>query len=61
MVMEQDIFEKIDAHLQNHRMNAWTGTFRDYLSMVIKQSALVQRAHARLYNMIQAAGVKVDD
>ena len=26
--MGTDIFEKIDVHLQNHRMGTWTGTFR---------------------------------
>ena len=35
--MVSAIFEKIDMHLQNHRMGTWTGTFRDYLGMVIKQ------------------------
>ena len=35
--METSIFEKIEAHLHNHRMGAWTGTFRDYLEVVIKQ------------------------
>ena len=59
--MGTDIFEKIDVHLQNHRMGTWTGTFRDYLSMVIKQPSLAQRAHARLYNMIKCTGVQVDD
>src|ERR671931_1059530 len=59
--MGSDIFEKIDSHLQHHRMGTWTGTFRDYLSMVIQQPSLAQRAHARLYNMIKGAGVEVDE
>jgi len=59
--METSIFEKIEAHLHNHRMGAWTGTFRAYLETVIKQPWLAQRAHARLYNMIKAAGVEVDE
>jgi serine protein kinase len=59
--MGSDIFEKIDVHLQNHRMGSWTGTFRDYLSMVMKQPSLAQRAHARLYNMIKRTGVQADD
>src|SRR5437660_1537604 len=61
MAMVSAIFEKIDMHLQNHRMGTWTGTFRDYLGMVIKQPSLAQRAHARLYNMIKRTGVRVDD
>jgi len=59
--MGTDIFEKIDVHLQNHRMGTWTGTFRDYLGMVMKQPSLSQRAHARLYNMIKRTSVQVDD
>src|SRR2546426_638436 len=61
MAMGTDIFEKIDVHLQNHRMGTWTGTFRDYLGMVMKQPSLAQRAHARLYNMIKRTGLQVDD
>src|SRR6266436_5804545 len=60
MAMGSAIFEKIDMHLQHHRMGTWTGTFRDYLGMVIKQPSLAQRAHARLYNMIKRTGVQVD-
>lgn len=56
-----NIFEKIDAHLQHHRVEAWEGTFRDYLALVIKQPSVAQRAHARIYNMIKAPGVHVDE
>jgi serine protein kinase len=59
--MGKDIFEKIDAHLQNHQMSTWTGTFREYLEIVLKQPSSAQRAHGRLYNMIKGAGVQVDD
>jgi len=59
--METSIFEKIEAHLHHHQMGAWTGTFHEYLAMVLKQPCLAQRAHARLYTMIKAAGVEVDD
>jgi serine protein kinase len=55
------ILNKIDAHLQNHRMETWEGTFRDYLPMVIENPALAQRSHARLYHMIKSAGVEIDE
>jgi serine protein kinase len=42
-------------------MAAWEGTFRDYLSLVLQQPTLAQRAHARLYSMIHTAGVRVDE
>jgi serine protein kinase len=56
-----NIFQKIDTHLQCHRTVAWEGSFREYLALLIQQPALAQQAHTRLYNMIKAAGVQVDD
>jgi serine protein kinase len=55
------IFAKIDQHLQTHKMEMWEGTFREYLALAIDKPTVAQRAHARLYNMIKAAGVRVDD
>lgn len=55
------ILEKIDAHLQEHRIEHWEGTFREYLPMLIENPSLAQRSHARIYNMIKSAGVEVDD
>jgi len=37
------------------------GTFRDYLSLVLQQPTMAQRAHARLYSMIHTTGVRVDE
>lgn len=59
--MPLDIFQKIEAHLRNHKTRAWEGTFHDYLSLVLQQPALAQRAHTRLYAMIHSAGVRIDD
>src|SRR5437660_1194239 len=61
MAMVSAIFEKIDMHLQNHRMGTWTGTFRDYRGMVIKQPSLAVQSHDRLYSMIHVASVSVDE
>jgi len=55
------ILEKIDAHLNNHRMESWEGTFRDYLPLVMENPSLAQRSHSRIYNMVKSAGVRVDD
>jgi len=55
------ILEKIEAHVQTYRLAAWEGTFRDYLTLVLQQPDLAQRSHARLYRMIQTAGVHVDE
>jgi len=56
-----DIFRKIEAHTQQVRVSPWTGTFRDYLPLVLAQPKLAQLAHARIYDMVRAAGVDVDD
>lgn len=55
------ILERIESHVQTHRVQPWEGTFRDYLPLVLKQPALAQHAHTRLYNMIRKAGVRVDE
>lgn len=56
-----DVFSTIDAHLAAHQAASWTGTFRDYLPLVIANPALAQRAHSRLYSMIRGGGVTTDD
>ncbi len=56
-----NILEKIDAHLQEHRIEQWEGTFREYLPTLIENPSLSQRSHARIYNMIKNAGVEVDE
>jgi len=56
-----DIFRKIEAHTQQVRVSPWTGTFRDYLPLVLAQPKLAQLAHARIYDMVRAAGVDVDE
>ena len=55
------ILDRIEAHVKTHRIHAWEGTFRDYLAIVLQQPALAQRAHTRLYNMIQTAGMQMDE
>jgi serine protein kinase len=56
-----DIFQKIEAHTQQAQVRPWAGTFRDYLPLVLEQPALAQLAHSRLYAMVRAAGVDVDE
>ena len=55
------ILEKITAHLEAHREVLWEGLFRDYLSLVLHNPELAKHAHARLYAMIRAAGIRTDD
>lgn len=52
--------DMIDEHLNTHRVEPWTGTFRDYLFMVEANPHLIRSAHARLYQMICSKGIEVD-
>src|SRR5262245_28714283 len=56
-----DIFKKIDAHTQQSRVSHWTGSFRDYLPLILENPKLAQLAHARIYDMVRSAGVDIDD
>ncbi|HYY17055.1 MAG TPA: protein prkA, partial [Gammaproteobacteria bacterium] len=56
-----DIFRKIDEHTKQHRVSHWQGTFRDYLPMLLANPKLAQLAHARIYEMVRAYGVDLDD
>lgn len=55
-----DIFTKIEEHTKKLDVQAWSGTFREYLPMVLENPSLAQLAHARLYNMIRSYGVDYD-
>ncbi len=52
--------ELINEHQNAHNVTPWTGTFAEYLPMVIANPNLTQNAHARLYQMIRSQGVEVD-
>ncbi|HXH11536.1 MAG TPA: protein prkA [Alphaproteobacteria bacterium] len=56
-----DIFKKLDEHAQQYRVCQWEGTFRDYLPMVLENPKLAQLAHARIYDMVRAYGVDLDE
>src|SRR5499433_694752 len=56
-----DIFRKIDEHTRKYHVRHWEGTFRDYLPLVLDHPKLAQLAHARIYDMVRAYGVDIDD
>ena len=49
-----------DYHSQESELK-WTGTFRQYFQMVCEHPEWTELAHARIYRMIMAAGVRTDD
>jgi len=54
------ILEKITAHLQTHRMQHGRERFATTCPRA-PATIMAQRAHARLYSMIHATGVRVDE
>ncbi|NPV27107.1 MAG: PrkA family serine protein kinase [Firmicutes bacterium] len=48
----------LEEHRSKEQELAWQGTFKEYFEMVVKNPGLAQHAHARIYNMIKAAGVE---
>ncbi|NNV03626.1 PrkA family serine protein kinase [Brevibacillus sp. MCWH] len=56
-----DILKRIAEHRAREENLMWRGTFAEYLEMVRKNPKIVQTAHARVYNMIKAAGVEENE
>jgi serine protein kinase len=53
-----DISARLEALRQEHAALAWEGSFRDYFELVTQNPRLAQLSHARLNDMIHAAGVE---
>ncbi len=55
-----DVFDRLGLHAQRRRPEEWSGTFRDYLYLVRSEPRVGQLAHARIFEMVRAAGVETD-
>lgn len=53
-----NLLAKIEEYRSQEESLGWEGTFKDYWELVLKHKHLAQHAHARIYNMIRAAGVE---
>jgi serine protein kinase len=53
-----DISARLEALRREHAALAWEGSFRDYFELVTQNPRLAQLSHARLNDMIHAAGVE---
>ncbi|MEW5899162.1 MAG: PrkA family serine protein kinase [Bacillota bacterium] len=53
-----DFLKRLEEHRSLEKTLAWEGTFADYLEIVRKNPQVCQLAHARIYEMIRAAGVE---
>lgn len=50
--------KQVDEQRSQERALSWEGTFAEYLELVAKNPHIADLAHARVYNMIMAAGVE---
>ena len=52
--------DRLNAYRAREEELHWEGTFSDYLEIVRKQPSVAKTAHARIYDMIAAAGIDTD-
>jgi len=50
--------KQVEEQRSQERALSWEGTFAEYLELVAKNPHIADLAHARVYNMIMAAGVE---
>src|SRR3954463_12454542 len=53
-----DITARLEELRQEHAALAWEGSFRDYFELVTQNLRLAQLSHARINDMVHAAGVE---
>lgn len=53
-----DFWKEWGSFVQQEEELKWEGTFREYLKIVEERPQVARSAHARLYDMIRAAGVE---
>jgi len=57
----QSILRRLEEHRQQENSLHWEGTFADYLEIVAKNPRVARHAHARIYDMIVEAGVRIEN
>ncbi|KPV45716.1 PrkA family serine protein kinase [Alicyclobacillus ferrooxydans] len=56
-----DFLDRLGAFRAEAEGLRWEGTFADYLKLVQANPGIAKTAHARIYDMIAAAGIHVDE
>src|SRR5919199_4167519 len=51
-----DLRSRLEAFRLEEKRLSWEGTFADYFDLVVKQPSTARLSHARIYDMITAAG-----
>jgi serine protein kinase len=53
-----NISERLESLRREHELLQWEGSFRDYFELVSQNQRLAQLSHARINDMIHAAGIE---
>ena len=53
-----DIGERLESLRRQHEALQWEGSFRDYFELVTQNPRLAELSHARINDMVHAAGVE---
>ncbi len=53
-----NISERLESLRREHEALQWEGSFRDYFELVAQQPRIAQLSHARINDMVHAAGVE---
>ncbi|MDA8235178.1 MAG: protein prkA, partial [Clostridia bacterium] len=56
-----EFLKRIEEYRQQEKKLSWSGTFKDYLEMVIENPHLAQLAHSRIYSMIKDSGIEEEN
>ena len=57
----KSLLDQLSKHVEGSAHQAWEGTLRDYISIVLKNKNIHMSAHARVLNMIESHGVERND
>jgi len=53
-----DYLKSLEEYRRQQEELVWQGTFRDYMELAMKNPKIAKTAHARIYDMITAAGIE---
>ncbi|HEY3081542.1 MAG TPA: protein prkA, partial [Chloroflexota bacterium] len=53
-----DLLEKLEQYRREEQKLAWAGTFAEYFELAVKTPRVAQLSHARVYEMLMAAGAE---
>lgn len=56
-----DIIKELKEYRLQEKQLVWEGSFSEYIEKILQKPQIAQHAHARIYNMIKAAGIEETD